>query len=373
MIVETDENGSQKPGAMNYARAVQRQPKCETCLRTPFDLVDPATFRLTPCDDCKLAFFCSPSCRAEGLELHQQNQCSLLEDAGACELIKMEHIKETGEAMIQLPTENPRRTYISLGTVQTWKGYFETISDSPFASIITEDFSPAGDDEKSLSACRFLKVAVDSSSLILTILAGLESEIPSLTSRTKLTIHMIGADKHEIRLASMTEELYHLLPNLERLVVGYVGPDVGPSHGDTTKLLEFQCCPECQKMGRSSRQAFLADDLYHDFAKSDLFAKYPPDLIVALHSGHAESQTDRWRPTLQCMLDLGVPAVFTTYNQNEAVEEEQSFKNLGAHFSRRFAENPWRGVLPMFDMFTERYDVFYHNYYWYIVKGRTHE
>lgn len=212
---------------------------------------------------------------------------------------------------------------------------------------------------------------MDSSSLILTILAGLESEIPGLASRTKLTIHIIGADDQEIRRARMPEDLYHLLPKLQHLVVGYVGPDVGSAHGNTTKLLEFECCPKCQSMGRSPRQAFLADDLYHDFAESDLFAKYPPDLIIAPNSGHAESQVQRWQPTLQCILELGVPAVFTTYNKKEAVDEEQSFDKMGAHFSRRLAENPWRGVLPKFDMFMERYDVFYFNYYWYIVKGRT--
>ena len=73
-----------------------------------------------------------------------------------------------------------------------------------------------------LQACHFLKSAVDSSSFILTILTGLESEILNLASRTEITIHIIGADWEEIRRGSMTEELYHLLPNLERLVVGYV-------------------------------------------------------------------------------------------------------------------------------------------------------
>lgn len=284
----------------------------------------------------------------------------------------MNLIKETGEAILQLPSETPRHTYKPLGTAQSWKCYFEDISHSPFAKFITEDFSPAEDDEMSVHACRFLKVAIDSSSYILTILAGLESEIPNLTSHTKLTIHIVGADSEEYRRGRMTEELYHLLPNLKHLVIGYVGPDIGSSHGDTLKLLEFDSCPKCQKMGRSSRQAFFANDLYHDFAKSDLFAEYPPDLVVALHSGHAEIEVQRWQPTLQFILDLGVPAVFTTYNDNEAVDEERMLEKMGAHFSKRKAENPWRGVLPKSDMFIERYGVFYFNYYWYIIKGRTH-
>ena len=196
----------------------------------------------------------------------------------------MDYIKKTGEAMIQLPSEHPHHTYKPLYTAQSWKEFF--------------DFSPADGEETSLHACRFLRVAVDSSSFIFTVLAGLESEIPDLASRTKLTIHIVGADYQEIRRASITEELYHLLPKLQVLVVGYVGPDVGSTHGSTKKILEFECCPDCQEMGRSPRQAFLAEGLYHHFAESDLFAKYHPDLIVAFHSGHAESQVQEWRPTL---------------------------------------------------------------------------
>ena len=283
----------------------------------------------------------------------------------------MDHIRETGEVAIQLPSESPRHTYRPLHTVYTWKDYFEDVSESPFARFITKDFSPVDNDEAALRAYHFLKIAVDSSSLILTILAGLESEIPDLASRSKLTIHVVGADEQEIRRARMTEELYHLLPNLRLLVVGYVGPDVGFNTGNPAKLLEFDCCLECQKMNRSSRRAFMANDLYHNFAKSDLFAKYPPDLVVAFHSGHAGVPI--WQPTLKCILDLGTPAVFTTYNKQEALEEEQRFDKMSACFSRRLAENPWRGVSPMLDSFVGQYDVYYFNYYWYIVKGRTHE
>lgn len=351
----------------------RHQPKCETCLRTPFDMVDTGTFRLKPCDDCRLAFFCSPGCRAEGLGQHRVKQCSTLEDAGACEILGLEHIKETGEAMIQLPSEIPRHTYKPLHTAQNWKDYFEYISESPFARSITRDFSPANDDKATLQMCRFLKVAVDSSSPVLTILAGLESELSDLVSRTKLTIHVVGADFQDICRARMMEEFYHLLPKLRSLVVGYVGPDVGSILGDTTKLLDFECCSECQRVGRSPRQAFRANARYHDFTKSNLFAKYPPELIVALHSGHAKSEIKRWRPTLQCILNLAVPAVFTTYNQKDALDEERVLNTIGARFSRRPAENPWRGVLPKFDSFMDRYDVYYVNYYWYIIKGRIQE
>lgn len=89
--------------------------------------------------------------------------------------------------MIRLPSDKPRHTYRPLHTAKSWKDYLKDLSNSPRASFITEDFSPADGDKASLHACCFLKVAADSSSLILTILAGLESEISNLSSRTKLT------------------------------------------------------------------------------------------------------------------------------------------------------------------------------------------
>ena len=267
--------------------------------------------------------------------------------------------------MVQLPTGRPRDTYKPLHTVHGWKDYFENLSGSSQGRFIKMDFSPVDDNEVSLRDCCLLKVAVNTLSLILTIMAGLESEIPDLASRTKLTIHLVGADDQELSRAHMFEELYHLLPNLQALVIGYVGPDVGPSVGE---LLLIGCCPQCQEMDRGVQQAFLANDLYHDFVKSELFAKYPPDLIVALHTGHATVSS--WQPTLPSILDLGIPAVFTTYNKQEALDEGQIFDEMGAHFSRRPAENPWRGVLPLFEAFEGRYDVYYCNYYWYIVKGR---
>ena len=257
----------------------------------------------------------------------------------------------------------------------TWKDYFEDLSQSPRAraisSNITEGFFPVSKQMESARACALLKLAAESYSPLLTILAGLELEFFDLASRTKLTIHLVGAGELDIRRACMMEELYHLLPNLQSLIVGYVGPDVRPIHGDIGKTSEFGCCSECQVMNRSPHQAFLADYPYHDFTKSDLFLKYPPDLIVAFHTG--QGSIPDWQPTLERILDLGVPALFTTYNEEEALDEEQSFSSMNAHFSKRPTENRWRGRLPKFDLFMERYDVFYSNYYWYIVKGRTQE
>jgi len=46
--------------------------------------------------------------------------------------------------------------------------------------------------------------------------------------------------------------------------------------------------------------------------------KLPPDLIVDFNTGMAQEETDSWKTSLELMLDLDVPALFTAYNQDEA-------------------------------------------------------
>ena len=53
------------------------------------------------------------------------------------------------------------------------------------------------------------------------------------------------------------------------------------------------------------------------------------DLMIAFHSGHLEPETSTWRSTLERILDLGIPALFTTYNKHEPIEEEKAFDEMG--------------------------------------------
>jgi len=326
-------------------------------------------FRLVSCTDCKLAFFCSSECRSKSEQEHRVRQCADLKEHGEIELVRIKHTEATGEVAIQLPTQSPRTTYRPLSSAMNWKEFFEDISSSPFGSYITKDFGPADDNAEYQRICRFLKAAVDTSTYILTILAGLESELADLVSRTSLTIHIVGATEQELATGRMTEELFHLLPNLRNLMVGYIGPDIGDREG-LSELLDFECCPNCQAMGRPPRKFFMTNALYHDFTQSRLFTQHPPDLIVAFHSGHYEAETTTWWPTVDRILDLGIPTLFTTYNEQEAVEEEKVLERKGAHFTKRMEKNRWSGVLPYFDNFVERYATYYLNGYWYIVKGR---
>lgn len=93
-------------------------------------------------------------------------------------------------------------------------------------------------------------------------------------------------------------------------------------------------------------------------------------MIVASNSGHAEAEAQSWRPTLGNILDMNTPALFTTYNQKEALEEQVVFGNMGAHFDQEPEENRWHGLQIYLDAFESNEGFYYKNYYWYIVKGR---
>lgn len=324
------------------------------------------------CEDCDMAFFCSDACRSTSLDSHQQQRCSDLQEHAACETVKIQSIKDTGELGVLMPTEGPRSSYVPLSTLQSWKEYFD-FSGNPLAPAINKDFQPLKDDAEVKTIWRLLKLATESSSFILTILAGLESAIPDLASRTSLTLHFLGPDLQELKIMRLHEELLHLLLNLQHLIVGLVGPDFPITGKDSEKATSVESCPECKTAGRT-RQIFFSRSLYHDFcSKNPLAVKHPPDMLVAFNSGHADAESHSWQPTLKRILDTGTPAVFTTYNQKEALEEASVLKNLGAKFLVRPEQNRWRGLIPCFESFEARYETYHQNFWWYVVKGRKND
>ena len=352
-------------------RAIQFQPYCEYCLMTPTDSESGEYRKFIPCRECNMAFFCSEQCRTTGMGDHVRKQCAQLQELAFTDVFKSHHFKETGETKFMLPVMDPKSEYKPLESIKSWKQYYEELSGHEIGAFITDDFQPAQDDAVYNRGCRIAKIAADSASTYsLTILSGLESTVVDLPSREHLTIHLVGADETELTNLRATEDFLHLLPNLRSITVGCIGPELpveGEGHDD---FLSLECCPKCKSDGRT-RRIFGKRKLYHDFMKSSLYSKSPPDLIVAFHSGHADRETSSWTPSLRRILDLNVPAIFTTYNETEAFEEEQALNALGACFVKTRSENRWRGAIPYSDVMEERYQVFYTNYYWYIVRGRT--
>lgn len=344
------------------------QPKCENCLFTPFDLAS-SDFHLEPCRTCSLAFFCSSSCRSEGIEEHKRDQCSQLKSISNMDRLKLNHLQISGETNIELPTQRPLRAYQPLKALQGWHDYFTSVGQIPNTSCVNQDLSPQDDSDKAQHMSALLSLAAESATSVLTILAGAEASIPDLKTREEITIHIVGATYYEFQTLRMNEEFLHLLPALQRLIVGYFGPDV-PTKDAETGLVHQECCPDCTG-NRRSREVFFKRGLYHDSNKSEITVQHPPDLLVALHPGFEEVESDSWRPTLDSILDSGMPTVFTTYNHQEAMLETKILDEMGAHVVRGMEKNKWSGKVPYQECFGSRYEFYYTNYFWYVIQGKT--
>ena len=79
---------------------------------------------------------------------------------------------------------------------------------------------------------------------------------------------------------------------------------------------------------------------------------------------------DSWTPTLEAILYIDVPIIFTTFSKQEALEQKDILDRLDARFIRIPSENRWRGALA-YEEITKRGDIYYMNHWWYIVKGRN--
>ena len=254
-------------------------------------------------------------------------------------------------------------------TLRGWNDYFTSVGQIPNTSCVNQDLSPQDDSDKALHFSALLSLAAESASSVLTILAGAEASIPDIKTREKITIHIVGATDYEFQRLRMNEEFLHLLPTLKKIVVGYLGPDL-PTNDAETPLLPQECCPDCTE-NRRSREVFFKRGLYHELITSELIVQHPPDLLVALHPGFEEVESESWRPTLESMLDSGVPTVFTTYNHQEAMRELQILDEMGAHVVRGMEKNKWSGKVPYQECFGNRYEFYYTNYFWYVIQGRN--
>ena len=291
-----------------------------------------------------------------------------MQELKVCELILVKNIEVEGHNAVQLPTMQPRQTYKPLSAANDWYEYFKDFNGTDSIECVNPDFTPRESERNSNLIGNMLKLAADSASTVLTALAALELTIPDLSQRERLTIHVLGGTARELMILRMNEEFLHLLPKLRVVTVGYIGPDV-PSQMAKTQLLPSECCPQCTAAGRI-RNCFLRRSLYHECDEASLFPEFPPDLIMACNSGHADEETKSWRPTLERILGTDIPALFTTFNEPEAVDEQAIFSSMGARFVQTCNKNRWHGLVPKIENFGARYEVFYYNYFTYIVKGR---
>lgn len=350
------------------------QPYCCTCYRSGNQL-STRKVTLRACGRCHLLHHCD-----ECSDSHSSAVCATYQEQNKIEQFRIDLFEDTGKASVMACTAEPRSTYKSLATCSAWYDYFINISDKPFIEgKVAPDFSElskaaaqAGLEQREFEERRrmFLLLATDNLTMPLTILSALEDL--RLLEASSLHIHLLGATGREFLAMASFEEILHLNPVLKTFTITAIGPssllmDHGNEGRETRQ--DIPCCQDCQSRGR---KRFLASykGLYHDYTKSSLFEK--PDLIVAFNSGFVDgddAESD-WDQTIRMIVDSGTAALFTAYNPREALHEQTKMKRLGARFITEPSENKWRSLVPMPEFLDVEYEIWYQNYYRYIIKGR---
>jgi len=176
-----------------------------------------------------------------------------------------------------------------------------------------------------------------------------------------LTVHIIGAGDYEIQHLPMWDIVFHWLPNLKRLHLILVGPEVYATSG-------FTICSNCEQSGCKLIAEFCPGQLYHNYVSSSEFTT--PDIIVMYNCGLSEfvgGEEDTWQRSLPCIMASNCPVMITSYTAREA---ENDMRRLSAFDQKtkvltKCEENIFLGRKPMRDweQFGPYSDslVFYHN------------
>lgn len=231
------------------------------------------------------------------------------------------------------------------------------------AGAVSHDLKPLFDDAEMISSA--LIAATDKGTIILTILAALEVIYCDLAKMETINLHIIGATARELSVLALFEELLHLLPSLRELHCSFIGIEL--PRLESSKSIVFDCCETCTAAKRT-RSLEMWKGVYHDYIKTDKYVK--PDLAVAFHTGHTMEAIEEWAPTIKHLVDAEHCTLFTTFNEDELLDEMEALRKLEARVVRK-DENKWRGLKPMLEIMEEvENSVYYFNMYWYIVAGR---
>ncbi|KAJ7764756.1 hypothetical protein B0H16DRAFT_428249 [Mycena metata] len=334
--------------------------KCQVCFRTPFH---DDTHKFSPCGKCQLAWWCSPQCgKVFSADAHTAKHCTDLCIQSAAQDVEADPLRRGRPILLR--TKNTQTIYTAPSTLKGWTNYYQTVfpNFSTDAHSIARQFQSGHRD--ATDAVKLL--AQNSTSMVLTLLYALEQSIPDLSTRSKLCIHIVAAAHKEERAEGMMEELLHYLPALQSLVVIYIGPQLHTA--DKSRNI---ACSGCMQRGRR-RVAIMSPTTYHAFAQSSQYRANPPDVVAGFNTGMGEVDVPGWRESIPIILDMNVPAVFTSYTEYECLNDTALLlKELDASFIKTAEVNPWRGVIPLV---AERFEVYrldhYVNNYYFIVQGR---
>lgn len=322
-----------------FMRFVYSTKVCCICYKNEFFQENPnneSPIDWKHCSTCRFGWCCSDEHWQQYNSSHHTSEvCQKYQDAMDMAKFHYQHIlkfKETFLSMPQAPLTVPPDSLPA-----TWDEYFlfrdsqRYIEERPY---LPKEFFPAN---------------TNVLSQVLTCLYAMyKSNWSCFLHKEQITIHVAAASSsYEVPPTCVWEEILHFLPRLQSVTVHFIGPEACQSLAPPTRdfaTIAFEPCPDCTAKNRK-RRAGMFGYTYHDYATKYLASKShsTPDLVVAFNTGMHEEDTESWKQSLQVILDLDVPAFFTSYNAYEARLDYDLLQEEGAKLLQDDIEkNPFR-------------------------------
>lgn len=341
-----------------HRRFIQYARVCSVCRRNEYELGAEAQW--VNCSTCKFGWCCSQNHFDQYQSQHTQEVCDAYVNSIAVSRFHWNHVEQYNETFISPPDTN--RTEIMETFPSNWNEYFQIRHPVAYQASqqhqLPAEFLPAATYELSQpSTCLF---------------AMYMHGIDEFKDKSTLTIHVVGASfTYEIVPSCVWEEILHCLPNVQRLLIVFIGPDAWKADAtETCEENDAGCCPTCTSRNRT-RSISIYGLTYHDYKASSKFTA--PDLVVAFNTGMYEEYTESWKTSLEEILDMDVPALFTSFNKDEADQDHAVLVSLNANvLPGSPALNPMRVAHAEIEAGGEAIDAFFHhNMYYSGFKGRV--
>eukprot|EP01083_Nonionella_stella_P154521 498030_1 len=314
---------------------VQFSPCCSICDKTKYeqDIIEMnnPTIAKTSwkcCPTCKFGWSCSDHFD-EYQQKHTPEICKSYVESIMIERFRYNHITNEGDTFLFLPQTTLSEPFKKFP--KNWKEYFQIRCSLEYGmkKNLPNEFFPA---------------ATFQLSQAVTCLYGMYAHDKKFfTTAEHLTIHVVGASQaFELEGGAPScvwEEIMHCLPSVKRMNVFFIGPD-SLKFG---QKMELQCCPVCVGKGRT-RSATFSKMTYHDYFNDNGDSSFvKPDFVVAYNTGMYEEYTESWKESLKVMIELDVPCLFTSYDENEAIAD---FDVLGEVNARTLTDAPVKHPFP---------------------------
>lgn len=315
-------------------KSVLRSPCCAICKQSDYDF-NRVEMQWKCCPRCNYGWCCADHFE-EYQPRHTTELCIKYVEASKIDRFRYNHTVNHGERFMLVP-EHPLPA--PMGTFPTsWEEYFQL--RTPMEYQMRNQILPL----------EFFPTATFLLSQPVACLYGMyQHDRDFFTTAEELTIHVVGANAaFECEGGAPTcvwEEIMHCLPSVKTMNVIFVGPEVNIRN--YSRLFAVQGCPDCCSKDRVRKQAFH-ELTYHDYYASDEFVK--PDLVVAFNTGMYEEYTDSWKQSLEVMLTLDVPCMFTSYNKHEGDADFDVLVEVNARtLTDSTVLNPFRVDFPKLD------------------------